>query len=164
MKRWLAAPLQHPDGTLTERDKGTPQGSAVSPILANLFMHFAFDTWMARSYPAVPFERYADDAVVHCVSRQQAEQVLAAIAERMKEVGLRAPPGQDADRLLQRRQAPGGPRAHLVHLPRVHLPSHGRREQQGRGVLHPFLPAMSPEALKAKGAELRAMRIHRRTT
>ena len=67
-------------------------GSAVSPILANLFMHYAFDTWMARQYPGVPFERYADDAVVHCVSRRQAETVLAAIAERMNEVGLRLHP------------------------------------------------------------------------
>ena len=92
VKRWLAAPLQPPDGTLVERDKGTPQGSAVSPILANLFMHFAFDTWMARMYPGVQFERYADDAVVHCVSKQQAEQVLAAIAGRMSEVGLRLHP------------------------------------------------------------------------
>jgi RNA-directed DNA polymerase len=92
VKRWLAAPLQLPDGTLAERTKGTPQGSAVSPILANLFMHFAFDNWMARRFPAVPFERYADDAVVHCVSRRQAEDVLAAIAERMGEVGLRLHP------------------------------------------------------------------------
>ena len=57
VKRWLAAPLQRPDGTLVERDEGTPQGSAVSPILANLFMHYAFDAWMARTYPAVRFER-----------------------------------------------------------------------------------------------------------
>ena len=92
MKRWLAAPLQLPDGTLVERDKGTPQGSAVSPILANLFMHYAFDTWMARNFPACPFERYADDAVVHCVSRRQAREVLAAIAERMEQVGLRLHP------------------------------------------------------------------------
>ena len=66
VKRWLAAPLQIQDGTVVERDKGTPQGSAVSPILANLFMHFAFDTWMDRNFPDCPWERYADDAVVHC--------------------------------------------------------------------------------------------------
>ena len=77
--------------------------------------------------------------------------MLAAIAERM-ERWASAPPGQDADRLLQRREAPGRPRAHLVHLPRVHLPgTEGRREE--RGVLHRFLPAMSTEALKAKGAD-----------
>ena len=92
VKRWLAAPLQYPDGVLVERYKGTPQGSAASPILVNLFMHYAFDTWMSRSYPGCPFERYADDAVVHCKSRRQAEYVLAGIAARMSEVGLRLHP------------------------------------------------------------------------
>ena len=92
MKRWLAAPLQYPDGILVERDKGTPQGSAVSPILVNLFMHYAFDTWMSRNYPACPFERYADDAVVHCKSRGRAEYVLAGITARMGQVGLRLHP------------------------------------------------------------------------
>ena len=88
VKRWLAAPLQHPDGTLEERDKGTPQGSAVSPVLANLFMPVAFDAWMVRNFLGCPFERYADDAVVHCVSKRQAEAVLAAIAARISEVDL----------------------------------------------------------------------------
>ena len=63
VKRWLHAPLQQADGTLTGRDRGTPQGSAVSPVLANLFLHYAFDAWMAREFPTVPFERYVDDAV-----------------------------------------------------------------------------------------------------
>src|SRR4051794_25816040 len=92
VKRWLVAPLQQPDGTLTERDKGTPQGSAISPTLANLFMHYAFDIWMARNFPGCPFERYADDVVVHCKSRPQAEHVLGRIAARMGEVGLRLHP------------------------------------------------------------------------
>jgi RNA-directed DNA polymerase len=70
VKRWLAAPLQMPDGSLAHRDRGTPQGSAVSPVLANLFPHYAFDTWMARRFPAVPFERYVDDAVGHCRSER----------------------------------------------------------------------------------------------
>jgi RNA-directed DNA polymerase len=92
VKRWLAAPLQLPDGTLQERTKGTPQGSAASPILANLFMHFAFDNWLARRHPGCPFERFADDAVVHCRTKRQAEEVLAAIAARMEEVGLKLHP------------------------------------------------------------------------
>ena len=153
VKRWLSAPLQLPDGTVVERDKGTPQGSAVSPILANLFMHYALDRWLARNYPGCPFERYADDAVVHCVSRQQAEAVLEAIAARMAEVGLRLPPGQDADRLLQGRDAPGGLRAHLLHLPRVHLP-HKEGAQQDRAVLRK-VPA-SDEHRGAQGQRRRA--------
>jgi RNA-directed DNA polymerase len=63
VQRWLAAPLQQPDGTLTARHRGTPQGSAVSPVLANLFMHYAFDAWLTRTHPQVVFERYADDVV-----------------------------------------------------------------------------------------------------
>ena len=88
VRRWLKAPLQHSDGTLTERERGTPQGSAVSPVLANLFMHYAFDTWMARSYPGIVFERYADDVVIHCESLNQARVVLTAVEERMGQVGL----------------------------------------------------------------------------
>ena len=92
VKRWLAAPIQQPDGTLAERHRGTPQGSAVSPVLANLFMHYAFDTWLEREFPAVEFERYADDAVVHCATERQAREVLSALAKRMEEVGLRLHP------------------------------------------------------------------------
>jgi len=92
VKRWLAAPVQMPGGTLAERDRGTPQGSSVSPVLANLFLHYAFDTWMAREFPDCPFERYADDAVVHCRSEARARQVLAALEQRMEQVGLRLHP------------------------------------------------------------------------
>src|SRR6266487_904654 len=82
VKRWLQAPLQL-------RDRGTPQGSSISPVLANLFMHYAFDLWLAREFPTVEFERYADDAVVHCVTERQAHQVWAALTERLESVGLR---------------------------------------------------------------------------
>lgn len=163
VKRWLAAPLQSPDGSLVERDKGTPQGSAVSPILANLFMHFAFDSWMARKFPGCPFERYADDAVVHCVSRRQAEHVLAAIAGRMSEVGLRLHP--DKTRIVYCKD--GRRRGDHEHTSFTFLgfTFRPRRAKDGRNgsFFVGFLPAMSTEALKAKSTELRAMRIHRRT-
>jgi len=163
VKRWLAAPLQLPDGTLVERDKGTPQGSAVSPILANLFMHYAFDSWMVRNYPGVQWERYADDAVVHCVSERQAEQVLAAIAERMQEVGLRLHP--DKTRIVYCKN--GRRRGEHEHASFTFLGFTFRarkaRDRRG-GSFTGFLPAMSTEALKAKSADLRAMRIHQRTT
>ena len=92
VKRWLVAPIQLTDGTVQVRDRGTPQGSAVSPVLANLFMHYAFDMWMAREHPGVVFERYADDVVVHCVTRGQAERLVAEIGARMEQVGLRLHP------------------------------------------------------------------------
>ena len=94
VRRWLKAPLQLPDGTLQERDKGTPQGSAVSPVLANLFLHYAFDMFLEREFPTVDFERYADDAVVHCVTERQARQVREALTARLAELGLELHPGK----------------------------------------------------------------------
>jgi RNA-directed DNA polymerase len=66
IERWLKAPVQEEDGQLVPREKGTPQGGVISPLLANLFLHYAFDRWMAKQYPQLPFERFADDAIVHC--------------------------------------------------------------------------------------------------
>ena len=63
VRRWLRAPMQQADGTLLERTRGTPQGSSVSPVLANLFLHYAMDMWLEREFPTVEFERYADDGV-----------------------------------------------------------------------------------------------------
>jgi RNA-directed DNA polymerase len=76
VERWLKAPMQTTEGEVLERDKGTPQGGVVSPILANLFLHYAFDLWVTRHLPGVRFARYADDAVLHCKSKRQAEYVL----------------------------------------------------------------------------------------
>ncbi|MCJ7797816.1 MAG: group II intron reverse transcriptase/maturase [Thermoleophilia bacterium] len=90
--RWLRAPLQRPDGTLEPRTKGTPQGGVICPLLANLFLHYAFDVWMRRSFPSVLFERYADDAVVHCKSREQAAEVREAIGDRFAQCGLELHP------------------------------------------------------------------------
>ena len=78
IERWLKAPVQLEDGTLVERNRGTPQGSVISPLLANLFMHHAFDKWMQENHPYAPFERYADEVVVHCKSEQRNDTKLAA--------------------------------------------------------------------------------------
>jgi RNA-directed DNA polymerase len=88
VKRWLTAPIQQPDGTLIRREKGTPQGSAISPLLSNLFMHYAFDSWLDREQPSVRFERYCDDAIVHCASEKQAEFIRGVIARRLAAFGL----------------------------------------------------------------------------
>ena len=92
VKRWLTAPIQHADGTLVGREKGTPQGSAISPLLSNLFMHYAFDSWMDREFPSIRFERYCDDAVIHCATERQAEQVRDAIGRRLRRFGLNLHP------------------------------------------------------------------------
>ena len=90
--RWLRAPVQRPDGTMEQRARGTPQGGVISPLLANLFLHYAFDLWMRRHYPSVQFERYADDAIVHCRSKRQAEVVLQAIRDRFVQCKLELHP------------------------------------------------------------------------
>lgn len=92
IERCLKAPVQLPDGTLQLPEKGTPQGGVISPLLANLFLHYAFDEWMVRNFSDIPFERYADDAVCHCRSEAQAEELKAALEERMRAVGLELHP------------------------------------------------------------------------
>lgn len=162
VKRWLKAPLVRPDGTVVERDRGTPQGSAVSPVLANLFMHYAFDLFLAREFPTVQFERYADDAVVHCVTERQAQQVWAALTNRMAAVGLQLHP--DKTKIVyckdDNRRGSYGQTSFTFLGYRF-----GRRTARSRsGVLFTaFLPAISPRALKAISQQVRRWRIHSRT-
>ena len=161
VKRWLTAPLQRSDGTLEARDRGTPQGSAVSPVLANLYLHYAFDMWLARQFPAVWFERYADDAVLHCVSEHQARQVLAALGDRMVEVGLRLHPDKTAIVYCQDARRRGSfERTAFTFLgftfrQRRVVDKHGR-------VSSGFVPAISGEAKKKIGLTIRSWRLNRK--
>jgi RNA-directed DNA polymerase len=88
IERWLKAPSQREDGTLTEREKGTPQGGVISPLLANLFLHYAFDVWMVKHHPDQRFARYADDAVVHCSTEACAVSLKGSLEKRFVECGL----------------------------------------------------------------------------
>jgi RNA-directed DNA polymerase len=92
IERWLKAPVQEEDGQLVPREKGTPQGGVISPLLANLFLHYAFDRWMLAKYPQNPFERFADDAIVHGRTEEEAQEIRAALAARLKECGLELHP------------------------------------------------------------------------
>jgi len=92
IERWLKAPMQLADGTLVERTRGTPQGGVVSPVLANLFLHYAFDLWMGRAFPGAPWCRYADDGLVHCRTEQEAQSIRAVLATRFGECGLEMHP------------------------------------------------------------------------
>ena len=163
VERWLKAPLQRPDGSLLTRDRGSPQGSAVSPLLSNMFMHYAFDLWMAREYPTVRFERYCDDVVVHCVSENQAHRVRQAIAERLAECGgLKLHP--DKTRIVYCKD--GTRRGSYEHTSFTFL-GYGFRvrkakSKQGR-FFFGFNPAISDEAAKQMRAQIRRWRLHLRS-
>jgi len=88
IERWLTAPMVLADGTKVDRIKGTPQGGVVSPVLSNLFLHYTIDVWARRELAEIPFCRYCDDGLFHCTSEDQAKQVLAMLAERLKHCGL----------------------------------------------------------------------------
>jgi RNA-directed DNA polymerase len=162
VERWLKAPLQHTDGTLVRRDRGTPQGSAISPLLANLFMHYAFDAWMGRKFPTVRFERYCDDVVVHCTTEKQAWFVKDSIAGRLAECGLELHP--DKTRIVYCKDTNRtGSHEHerfdflgYTFRPRLSVNKAGEPFVS-------FSPAVSRDAQQAMGRTVRAWRINRRS-
>lgn len=162
VRRWLAAPIQQPDGRLVERDRGTPQGSAISPLLANLFMHYAFDMWMAREFPSISFERYCDDAVVHCGSERQARQVRDAIAGRLAQVGLELHP--DKTRIVYCKDADRRGDHEVTSFTFLGYTFRPRlaKNKFGKHFVS-FLPAVSRDAVVAMGREIRSWRIAKRS-
>ena len=161
IERWLKAPMQMPDGTLVAREKGTPQGSPISPLLANLFMHYAFDQWIGREYPGCPFERYADDVVVHCDTEEQARSLRAAIAERLGTVGLELHP--DKTKLVYCKDANRRGSFEHTSFDFLGYTFRGRPALGKWGVFMNFLPAMGVKAKKAKGQQIRAWHLNRRS-
>ncbi|MGH8933518.1 MAG: group II intron reverse transcriptase/maturase, partial [Egibacteraceae bacterium] len=159
--RWLRAPIQMPDGTLRERQMGTPQGSPVSPVLANLFMHYAFDRWLSRQYPGCPFERYADDAVIHCDTDQQARHLLADLAERLGSLGLELHP--DKTKIVYCKDANRPHEAEHTSFDFLGYTFRGRQAKGKRGFFVNFSPAMSANAKKAKSQQIRAWHLRRRS-
>ena len=162
IERWLVAPMQMPDGTLVPREKGTPQGSPISPLLANLFMHYAFDKWMDREHPGSEFERYADDIIVHCTSEGQARELLAQIAERLGAVGLELHP--DKTRIVYCKDA--NRRGDFEHTSFDYLgyTFKGRMAKGPHGYFVGFNPAISDKAKKAKGRQIRDWHLNRWTS
>lgn len=162
VKRWLVAPVQQPDGTLVRRGKGTPQGSAISPLLSNLFMHYAFDAWLAREYPAIRFERYCDDAVVHCASEKQANFVRDIIERRLLQFGLRLHP--EKTRVVyckQEGRERDFPVTEFTFLGYTFRPR-AARLRDGR-LKTGFLPAVSKAAMKSMARTIRRWRLGRWT-
>lgn len=162
IERWLKSPMQLADGTLVERGRGTPQGSPVSPLLANLFMHYAFDRWLAREYPGCPFERYADDAVVHCDTESQARTLLAGVAERLGALGLELHP--DKTKIVYCKDANRRGSSEHTSFDFLGYTFRGRRSYGRRGYFVSFAPAMSAKAVKAVGKQIRDWHLNRRSS
>ncbi len=161
IERWLKTPMQMPDGTLIARERGTPQGSPISPLLANLFMNYAFDRWMSREYPGCPFERYADDIVVHCDTEMQARGLWADIAKRLKTVGLELHPDKTKVVYCKDTNRPGD--AEHTSFDYLGHTFRGREAGGQRGYFVSFAPAISPAAKSAISNTIRDWHLRRRS-
>jgi RNA-directed DNA polymerase len=163
VERWLKAPMLMPDGTLTERTRGTPQGGPISPLLANVFLHYGFDRWLSLEYPGCRFERFADDVVIHCVTERQALEVRDAVARRFADIGLTLHP--DKTKIVFCRD--GGRR---LDYPRTSFTFCGyefrpRRafNNRTREAFTSFLPAAAPDKITEIGRKVASWKLHRRT-
>lgn len=162
IRRWLVAPLQREDGTVVERDHGTPQGSAISPLLANIFLHYVFDKWMTEQFPDISFERYADDIVVHCVNKGQAKRTLAAIAERFARCHLELHPEKTRIVYCQDDKRRGRYDQTSFDFLGYTFRRRGCRNAEGE-VFDGFVPAISDAAAKAIRQQIRRWHLHWRT-
>lgn len=160
IKRWLQAPVQTVQGNLEVRNKGTPQGGVVSPLLANLYLHYVFDEWMKRTYSRVPFERFADDIVIHAVTLAQAEEVKSAIEQRMIQCGLSLHPTKTKIVYCKDDKRP-----RETTLPTsfnfLGFKFTARTAKGKHRSFNGFMPAISPEAKKAMCQKIKSWRIHR---
>lgn len=158
VERWLSTPFQMEDGTLQPRTSGTPQGGVISPVLANLFLHYAFDSFMAKKYPKAWWERYADDGVLHCKTYQQAVYMQSVLRERFRLFGLEL--NEEKTRIIYCKDADrrgNHPETSFDFLgytfrPRLAKNKHGK-------IFVNFLPAMSGKAVKALKEEVRGWKL-----
>lgn len=161
VERWLKAPVCMPDGTWVERTQGTPQGAVVSPILSNLFLHYAFDCWMAKHYPDIPFERYADDAICHCTSEVQARALKDALEHRLGQCRLVLHPHKTKIVYCKDANRRGSyPEQRFDFLGYTFRPRTSK-SRTGKLFLN-FAPAVSDKAAKAMRQRMRRWRLHHR--
>lgn len=162
VERWLKAPVQMEDGSIVPRTAGTPQGGVISPTLANLFLHYAFDIWIARNHPGIPFERYADDIICHCRSEEEARALWSALEARFTACRLVLHPQKTklvyCKDINRRGDFPVQSFDFLGYTfrPRKSI-WHGSRPVVS------FLPAVSSKSLKAIGQTMRRWALHHRT-
>ncbi len=162
IKRWLKVPVQMEDGSVMPRMSGTPQGGVISPLLANLFLHYAFDMWMARKYPHIPFERYADDIVCHCRTAREAEALRCALQERLAACKLEMHP--DKTKIVYCKDANRRGDFDCITFDFLGFTFRARKTMwPGRIYAHSFMPAVSRKALKAISRSIRRWTLHMRS-
>ena len=160
--RWLKAPVQMLDGSVVAAEKGTPQGGVISPLLANLFLHYAFDMWMRRNCPHIPFERYADDVICHCESQGQAKWLLGSIEKRMGECKLEL--NQQKTQIVYCRDNRRKRQYPIIKFDFLGFTFQPRRVKAGNGnIFVGFNPAISNKAARGIRDEIRSWRLHLRS-
>lgn len=162
VERWLKAPVQLPNGEIEARTMGTPQGSVISPLLANLFLHYAFDHWMQSTHPSNPFERYADDAVVHCNTEAEAEKLRSEIAKRMEQCGLELHPEKTKIVYCKDANRTGDHERHSFEFLGFCFRPRLSRNRHGQYFVN-FSPAIAPKSKKAIFSEIRQRCLHKRS-
>ena len=162
VERWLKASLQREGGELIKREKGTPQGGVISPLLANIFMHHAFDEWMRRRFPAVKFERFADDILGHCSSLRQAEKVLEEIRIRLKECGLELHPEKTKIVYCKDSDRKGSYEHERFDFLGYTFRPRLSKSKRGNFFVN-FAPAVSQQAANRIRKEIRSWKIHLRS-
>jgi RNA-directed DNA polymerase len=162
IERWLKAPVRLEDGTLKERDRGSPQGSVISPLLANLFMHYAFARWMQEEHPHVLFEYYADDVLVHCRSERHAAFLRQAIAERLSHCKLELHPEKTRIVYCKDDLRKGSYENERFDFLGFTFRPRLSKNKDGKHFVN-FSPAMSDKAGKAIRGTIRKWRVHLRS-
>jgi RNA-directed DNA polymerase len=162
VERWLKAPVQLADGSLQTRDKGTPQGGVVSPLLSNLFLHYVFDQWMHKHYSEVPFERYADDGICHCKTLAQAQQLRAALERRFAECHLELHPQKTRVVYCKDDDRRGAYPDHSFDFLGYTFRPRRSKNRWGKFFIS-FTPAVSNKAAKAMRSTLRSWALHNRS-
>ena len=158
IERWLTASVQRADGTLRQRTKGTPQGGVISPLLANLFLHYAFDRWMGRQFPRLLFCRYADDGLIHCRTLKQAQFVKERLAQRLKDCGLEIHP--DKTRIVHCKSVHRNEEHEHIQFDFLGYTFRPRRSYDKYGrIFTNFTPAMARSAATALRQEVRSWRL-----
>lgn len=160
IERWLKALAQLEDGSQVNRDKGTPQGSVISPLLANLFLHYSFDEWMRRNHPHIPFERYADDIIVHCKSERQAEWIMSVIEKRLLECKLELHPEKTQIVYCKDDYRRGNYVNEKFDFLGYTFRSRGAKARHKKRFFVGFNPALSNKAAKSMGDTIRGWEIH----